>query len=196
MGDHGYVVTSSNLKVHCAWQEYTAGFYTDIESESLPKGLNEAHGIAWQMPRLDAADSQKCLPFSLGCVLFAIGFADFTGDGFVRTSFEKFGRSRKNRTGCSSIASMPSGHSNSWEMFMKLRRWRGYGRVLDCAYACICHTSLDTFWHKPYRKWQQMKMPEWAHLEMEEIDFQVRILQAIIAEFHWNYIAWVDFELF
>lgn len=23
-------------------QEYTAGFYTDIESESLPKGLNEA----------------------------------------------------------------------------------------------------------------------------------------------------------
>ena len=37
---------------------------------------------------------------------------------------------------------------------------------------------------QPYRKWQQMRMPEWAHLEMEEIDFQVRILQATMAEFH------------
>jgi hypothetical protein len=42
----------------------------------------------------------------------SIGFGD-TGDGFVRTSFEKFGRSKKNRTGCSSIASMLSGQSNS-----------------------------------------------------------------------------------
>lgn len=41
-----------------------------------------------------------------------------------------------------------------------------------------------------------MQMPEWAHLEMEEIDFQVRILQATIAEFHQHFSAWVDFELF
>ena len=52
------------------WQEYTAGFYTDIESESLPKGLNEAQHMAPRHPDstlLTQADSRKFLPaLSLG----------------------------------------------------------------------------------------------------------------------------------
>lgn len=68
-------------------QEYTAGFYTDIESESLPKGLNE---------------------------------------DIVRKIWE--------------IKEEPD-----WMLEYRLNA---------------------------FRKWQQMKMPEWAHLEMEEIDFQ------------------------
>ena len=148
------------------WQEYTAGFYTDIESESLPKGLNEAQHMAPRHPDSTLLTQSFC-PFplvSLGlcselfsCVLFAIGSIGFgdTGDGFVRTSFEKFGRSKKNRTGCSSIASMLSGLSNSWESaekcledlrrsFVKLRRWNGYGRGFDCAYATRAWTQFDT----------------------------------------------------
>ena len=129
-----------------------------------------AHGT--QTPRLDSADSgwlskvfARPFPwFPLGCVqncslcvLFAIGSIRFgdTGDGFVRTSFEKFGRSKKNQTGCSSIASMLSGQSNSWESaekcledlrrsFVKLRRWNGYGRGFDCAYATRAWTQFDT----------------------------------------------------
>lgn len=68
-------------------QEYTAGFYTDIESESLPKGLNE---------------------------------------DIVRKIWE--------------IKEEPD-----WMLEYRLNA---------------------------FRKWQQMQMPEWAHLEMEEIDFQ------------------------
>ncbi|CAL1130441.1 unnamed protein product [Cladocopium goreaui] len=68
-------------------QEYTAGFYTDIESESLPKGLNE---------------------------------------DIVRKIWE--------------IKEEPD-----WMLEYRLNA---------------------------FRKWQQMRMPEWAHLEMEEIDFQ------------------------
>ncbi|CAK8988261.1 unnamed protein product [Durusdinium trenchii] len=68
-------------------QEYTAGFYTDIESESLPKGLNE---------------------------------------DIVRKIWE--------------IKEEPD-----WMLEFRLNA---------------------------FRKWKSMKMPEWAHLEMAEIDFQ------------------------
>jgi len=68
-------------------QEYTAGFYTDIESESLPKGLNE---------------------------------------DIVRRIWE--------------IKEEPD-----WMLEFRLNA---------------------------FRKWQKMEMPEWAHLEMEQIDFQ------------------------
>ena len=67
-------------------QEYTAGFYTNIESESLPKGLNEA-----VIAGCVVSVGMKCeckSSLSVAC----------------RTLSEKSGRSKKSPSGCSSFA--------------------------------------------------------------------------------------------
>lgn len=78
-----------------------------------------------------------------------------------RTLSGGFGRSRKSQTGCWSSALTHSGAKfeslESLEDEQNLKSLKTIKKILETI-SC--------------RKWQKMEMPEWAHLEMEQIDFQ------------------------
>lgn len=146
-------------------QEYTAGFYTDIESESLPKGLNEAEPRFVTQSSIDYRQMHFTLVFKtlrqevwellpsslLNCCWLQL-------QDIVRRIWEI-----KEEPDWMLEFRLNAFRSKVWEP------WIFGGWAESQNLKTIKKKILETI---SCRKWQKMEMPEWAHLEMEQIDFQ------------------------
>lgn len=146
-------------------QEYTAGFYTDIESESLPKGLNEAEPKFVTQSSIDYRQMHFTLVFKtlrqevwellpsslLNCCWLQL-------QDIVRRIWEI-----KEEPDWMLEFRLNAFRSKVWEP------WIFGGWAESQNLKTIKKKILETI---SCRKWQKMEMPEWAHLEMEQIDFQ------------------------
>ena len=146
-------------------QEYTAGFYTDIESESLPKGLNEAEPRFVTQSSIDYRQMHFTLVFKtlrqevwellpsslLNCCWLQL-------QDIVRRIWEI-----KEEPDWMLEFRLNAFRSKVWEP------WIFGGWAESQNLKTMKKKILETI---SCRKWQKMEMPEWAHLEMEQIDFQ------------------------